>query len=151
MNLQPIIDILASLQTYPSFEVAYMPPSDVKTALDASGITLPLNFLDKAYYTATEATYNRLIPYLQTARTRYIPETRDCDWFAFNAFARCQDIFGITALGIALGPTKYGYHAFNFVVLPSLAIKIFEPQRGATPNKLQPLGWNDYQIDKAII
>jgi len=69
-----------------------------------------------------------------TSLKRYVPEIRDCDNFAFLFREHLAWDYGINAVGVVIGSTPYGYHAWNVILVKDLVTKQdkliqIEPQR----------------------
>jgi len=114
-------------------------------------------YLDTEYYcsTANEALEAIVYSLKTIPLPQYIPEKRDCDDFSIRAKYLIDEKLGINSVGIVLGDTYMGYHAYNVIltkedVNSKVILTFFEPQTGEFWSKEDSM-MKSYLLDIVII
>jgi len=86
-------------------------------------------FFDNVYYYLEEAEWNKVLWDVLTSQPVYVEERFDCDDFSLLTKVRVVERYKINGIGIAIGSSPMGYHAWNIYIQDGGLICI-EPQTG---------------------
>ena len=88
-------------------------------------------FMDGKYWAVDLELWGELIWDILSGMPRYTTERFDCDDFSMLTKARFAERYKINGIGIAIGDSPLGYHAWNVFLVPDENDFYFlEPQNG---------------------
>ena len=128
-----------------------MPSVDV---LSLIRVTYPkaLVFLDdNRYYCVAHEDWGPVIRDVLLNMPKYTTEKFDCDGYSNLCRCRTSSIYKLNTMGEAVGPSPWGYHAFNLfvsVVCGEPKLFILEPQSGDIYTVEEESG---YSIDRVTL
>lgn len=92
-------------------------------------------FFDGVYYYLDEAGWDKILWDVLTTQPPYTKEKFDCDDFALMTKVRVAERYRINGIGVAIGNSPLGYHAWNIYIqegAPEVGgiLVALEPQTG---------------------
>ena len=106
--------------------------------------------LDTLYWYTSLESWHEIFWNVAKNMPRYLVDRFDCDDFAFVTAYRITDKYKLNGCRVAMGPTPFGYHAWNiFVAGEDEELFYYEPQTG----EIAPVLENSlrYEADRLVI
>jgi len=105
-----------------------MSPNAVETLFKSVKLPIPMGLLDGKYWTTDAETWATVLSKLVASPWAYKDEINDCEDIALEAMLQCSRDYGLNTMGMAIGKSPYGYHAFNIYIVGGTDLWLFEPQ-----------------------
>lgn len=118
--------------------------------MSKAGISIPMGLLDGTYWTTDAKGWSEVLSRLVASPFAYKDEVNDCEDIALEAMVACSREYGLNTLGMAIGNSPQGRHAFNLFLIDGIDLWVFEPQ-DVMGIQYFPLGEQGYTVDMLLI
>jgi len=112
----------------PSFKEYKIGANDLKRTLPP-GVEIMDRMLDSWYYHTDSDGWPKLLAHLMFSSKLYVPDRKDCDYYALKAKFLCEDLFNLNTMAYTLGPGAGDYHAYDMFFLGDIWL-LWEPNEG---------------------
>jgi hypothetical protein len=112
-------------------------------------VKIPFGLLDRWYYYTDLEGWGEIIQKLSISKP-HKEDRFDCDNIALEAMNDCAEIYGLNTLGMVIGKSPYGLHAFNMFYYGG-GFKLFEPNRDYGYREYFEIGENGYSPQVILI
>jgi hypothetical protein len=129
----------------PEYVIYEMPYLDMIKKLNEAGISYPLGVSDEVFRFTDIEGWKRILPHL--LYTGHTSRIFNCEDIALKTVLRCQEEYGLNAIGMVNGWKNGKSHAFNLLYVKDYGFMLFEPQKNAGYGGVPfSVGDNDYKI-----
>jgi len=87
-------------------------------------------FFDNIYYYPDGKTWANILWDVLSGMPSYVADRWDCEDYSLLTKTRIGERYKINGIGVAIGDSPLGYHAWNVLLMDENTLKYLEPQTG---------------------